>query len=174
LLAATGVAKGKSTEYTLGARDLVELWGATMEKHIGQRTDSAGSSPGASGRFSSDEASTGSVFNYEESVTRLGGDGALFDDILDIFLEDAPKLLAQASTSLCSGDSETLERAAHTLKGLSANFAAGAAVEAGYAVELLAREHRLQSAALCFPRLEAELQRLEAALREFRSHRPAH
>ena len=146
-----------------------------MEKHIGQRTDSLGRSPATehSEKGPGDE-SAGAVFNYEESVTRLGGDGALFDDILDIFLEDAPKLLAQASTSLGSGDSETLERAAHTLKGLSANFAAPTAVEASYAVELLAREHRLQSAAMCFPRLEAELHRLEAALRHFRSRRTAH
>jgi HPt (histidine-containing phosphotransfer) domain-containing protein len=67
-----------------------------------------------------------------------------------------------------------LERAAHTLKGLSANFAAPAAVEASYAVELLAREHRLQSVAVCFGRLETELHRLEAALRDFRSRRASH
>jgi HPt (histidine-containing phosphotransfer) domain-containing protein len=147
-----------------------------MEKHNGQRTDSVRESPSTTDRFQWDgpERSGASIFNHEESVTRLGGDEALFDDILDIFLEDAPKLLEQASTSLCSGDSETLERAAHTLKGLSANFTAPTAVEASYAVEILARERRLQSAALCFPRLEAELHRLEAALRDFRSGRSSH
>ncbi|MGD9724482.1 MAG: Hpt domain-containing protein [Pirellulales bacterium] len=108
------------------------------------------------------------VFDYADSLLRLGGDAELFNDIADIFLEDAPKYLAEASRTLTTGDAATLERAAHTLKGLSANFAAAAAVEAAYAVELLAREHRLEGAARCFPRLEAEVQRLETALREFR------
>jgi HPt (histidine-containing phosphotransfer) domain-containing protein len=145
-----------------------------MEKPIDHRSDSIGpsSAPPDRGELGGADRPVEPVFNYEESVTRLGGDEELFADILDIFLEDAPKLLAEASHSLGSGDSETLERAAHTLKGLSANFAAPAAVEAGYAVELLAREHRLQSAAMCFPRLETELHRLEAALRAFRSRRP--
>jgi HPt (histidine-containing phosphotransfer) domain-containing protein len=108
------------------------------------------------------------VFDLQESLSRLGGDGELFNDILAIFLEDAPRLLEQASQSLDKGDAVTLERAAHSLKGLSANFAAPAAVDAGYAVELLARERRLSGAAQCFPRLEAEMHRLESALRDFR------
>jgi HPt (histidine-containing phosphotransfer) domain-containing protein len=127
---------------------------------------SAGSGGGAAAGDSDRPA-----FDYQDSLSRLGGDDELFDEILDIFLEDAPKILAQASSSLAQGDSATLERAAHTLKGLSANFAAASAVEAGYAVELLAREHRLDSAAACFGRLEAELHRLEDALREFRRQR---
>lgn len=110
------------------------------------------------------------IFNYEESLIRLGGDSDLFDEILGMFLEDAPALLQQASLSLADGDAETLERMAHTLKGMSANFNAAAAVEASYAVELLARERRLDKAAVCFPRLEDELHRLEAALRNFQQH----
>ncbi len=109
------------------------------------------------------------VFDYEDSLARLGGDDQLFNEVVDIFLEDVPKILSQASNSLAAGDSATLERAAHTLKGLSANFSAASAVAAGYAVELLAREHRLDGAAVCFPRMESELHRLETALRDFRN-----
>jgi HPt (histidine-containing phosphotransfer) domain-containing protein len=115
--------------------------------------------------------SDAATFNYEESVTRLGGDRALFDEILEIFLEDAPTLLEQASNSLADGDCATLERAAHSLKGLSANFAAGPTVAAAYAVELHAREHALADAAHCFPRLVSQLHRLEDGLRAFRQQR---
>ncbi len=111
------------------------------------------------------------VFDYEQCLSRLGGDRELFDEVLQIFLEDAPLLLAQAAASLANGDIAALERATHTLKGLSANFAAPAATTAAYTVELLAREHRLDSAATCFPQLEAEVHRLEMALRNFRGHR---
>ncbi len=121
---------------------------------------------GNEGRSSGDR----SVFDYQDCLTRLGGDTQLFNDILDIFLEDAPQLLEQAHSSLASGDAETLSRAAHTIRGLSANFAAAAVVAASYAVELHARERKLEMAAQCLPRLESELHRLEAALTDFRAH----
>jgi HPt (histidine-containing phosphotransfer) domain-containing protein len=123
-------------------------------------------------KLSVEEVSTRSssepVFNFEESLARLGGDRQLFGEILDIFLEDAPGLLDQTVASLNAGDAPTLERAAHTLKGLSSNFTATSTVAAAYAVELHARERRLDQAAVCIPQLEIELARLEAALRAFR------
>src|SRR5690349_3269625 len=108
-------------------------------------------------------------FDYATSVARLGGDRDLFLDIIEIFLEDSPMYLEQAKQALAEGDLATLERASHTLKGMSANFAAAGAVAAAYAVELHAREHRLENAAACFPQLQSQVQQLDAALREFRS-----
>jgi HPt (histidine-containing phosphotransfer) domain-containing protein len=110
-------------------------------------------------------------FDYATSVARLGGDRELFLDIVEIFLEDGPMYLEQAVGALAKGDAGTLERAAHTLKGMSANFAAASAVAAAYAVELHAREHRLENAAACFPQLQRQVQHLDAALREFRGSR---
>jgi HPt (histidine-containing phosphotransfer) domain-containing protein len=108
------------------------------------------------------------VFNYEDSLARLGGDRQLFGEILDIFLEDSPAFLRQAMDSLAAGDAPRLERAAHTLKGLSSNFAAASTVAAAYAVELHARERKLDQAGKCIGQLQSELARLEAALRAFR------
>ncbi|MEX0677408.1 MAG: Hpt domain-containing protein [Pirellulales bacterium] len=138
---------------------------------IGRPSRSAQSGTGRA-NIASGMTAGAQVFDYEGCLARLGGDRELFDEILDIFLEDAPPLLSQASTSLARGDSAALERATHTLKGLSANFAAAAAVTAAYAVELHARDHRLDSAAICFPQLEAEVHRLEVALRNFRQQHP--
>jgi len=107
-------------------------------------------------------------FDYAISVARLGGDPELFLDIVEIFLEDNPLSLEQAAQALAQGDAETLQRAAHTLKGMSANFAAAGAVAAAYAVELHAREGRMANAAGCFPQLQSQVQQLDAALREFR------
>ncbi len=115
--------------------------------------------------------SQGSVFDYELALSRLGGDRELFDEVLGMFLEDAPILLEQAATSLANDDMPTLQRATHTLKGLSANFAAAAAVAAAYAVELRAGGQQRDRAAQGFPQMEAEVHRLEDALREFREQR---
>ena len=75
--------------------------------------------------------------------------------------------LEQAAQALADKDLATLERAAHTLKGMSANFAAAAAVAAAYAVELHAREGRVENATACFPQLQGRIRELDGALREF-------
>lgn len=149
-----------------------------MDRSFNGNSDSIGN-PSRSARVAAREAdivagvpSGGRVFDSDLCLSRLGGDRELFDEILEIFLEDAPPLLAQAARSMANGDAAALERATHTLKGLSANFAAAAAVTAAYAVELHARDHRLDSAAICFPQLEAEVHRLEVALRNFRQQHP--
>jgi HPt (histidine-containing phosphotransfer) domain-containing protein len=139
----------------------------TMERSTAARTRSI---EDASAMVRSEGSGDSTIFDYQDCLRRLGGDAQLFNDILDIFLEDAPLLLEQARSSLASGDSETLTRAAHTIRGLSANFAAASAVSASYAVELHAREQKLEMAAQCLPRLESEVHRLEAALADFRLH----
>jgi HPt (histidine-containing phosphotransfer) domain-containing protein len=100
----------------------------------------------------------------------LGGDRQLFVDIVGIFLEDAPAILDQAAAALAEGDSEAVARAAHTLRGMAANFAAESAVAAAYAIESHARSHRLENAAGCFGNLKQQVEALQAALREFRGH----
>lgn len=115
-----------------------------------------------------DSSSTIRTFNYDSALMRLGGDRSLFNEVLGIYLEDAPELLGQASTSLASDDMPSLQRAAHTLKGLAANFGAAAAVAAAYAVELHAGSGQRDRAAKALPQMEAEIQRLETALRHFR------
>ena len=115
-----------------------------------------------------DRSSTLHAFDYDLALSRLGGDRDLFDDVLEIYLEDAPELLDQAATSLDSGDLPSLQCASHTLKGLAANFGAAAAVAAAYAVELHAGSGQRDRAARALPQLEAEVHRLESALRQFR------
>lgn len=128
------------------------------------------SSPSATGSPSAPtrKPSATPPFDFATSVARLGGDRDLFLDIIEIFLEDGPKYLEQAAQALTNKDLATLERAAHTLKGMSANFAAAAAVAAAYAVELHAREGRVENATACFPQLQSRIRELDGALREFR------
>ncbi len=45
-------------------------------------------------------------------------------EIIDIFLEDTPQRIAELESSLASQDVETFGRAAHSIKGSSANLGA--------------------------------------------------
>ena len=45
-------------------------------------------------------------------------------ELIDTFLEDAPKLIAAMRSSLSAGNAETFRRAAHSLKSNAATFGA--------------------------------------------------
>ena len=110
----------------------------------------------------------GQSFDYNRSLARLGGNPDLFAEIAVLFLEDAPKLLTRARDSLDHQNLPELERAAHSLKGLSVNFDATQLVSAASSLEQMARAQDFERAAACFPDLEREFARLQAELQAFR------
>lgn len=87
----------------------------------------------------------GPTVDLDAALARLRGDRNLLKDMIGFFREDAPTLLASISESLASGDLGTLERAAHSLKGLSATFDAESVVVEARDVELAARAADLES-----------------------------
>ena len=111
------------------------------------------------------------AFDYDKSLARLGGDPALFAEIVGLFLEDSPELLERARRNLHEQDLHELERAAHSLKGLSVNFDAQAMAAAALTVEHHARDGDLERARACFPELEQEYERLQNDLIEFQRSR---
>ena len=76
-----------------------------------------------------------SVCNLDEALARLGGNAELLRDIIGFFREDAPELLEQMRTAIRGRNAEELARAAHSLKGLAANFSGKSTVEAALKVE---------------------------------------
>lgn len=104
------------------------------------------------------------LFNYERSLARLGGDPKLFAEIVDLFLQDSPLLLQQARNAIAASDTESLARAAHSLKNLSANFDAVALSQAAASVEQQALDGGLDRAEACFEDMQQELTRLQSAL----------
>ena len=85
-------------------------------------------------------------------------------ELAGLFFEEYPRLLEQVKESIAKSDSESLERAAHCLKGSVANFAARDAYDAALALEKLGREGNLASATRACERLEAEINLLRIAL----------
>jgi HPt (histidine-containing phosphotransfer) domain-containing protein len=64
------------------------------------------------------------VFDYEDFLYRIDGDVELLREVIEIFLEDTPGLLANLYTGIRRGDNKAVERAVHTLKGATANISA--------------------------------------------------
>src|SRR5688572_8557274 len=80
-----------------------------------------------------------SMIDVDAVLERVGGDDELLREIIDIFLEEYPGLVADIVSSLQNRDGHALERSAHTLKGSVSNFGARAAARAAHDLELMGR-----------------------------------
>ena len=83
------------------------------------------------------------VFDYEDFLERIDGDTVLLKEVLEIFLEDTPGLLADLDAGIKSKDMDAVERAAHSLKGSAANISAKRLQELTHQLLLQMREGKL-------------------------------
>ena len=104
------------------------------------------------------------VFDFEVALVRLGGSVELLQQLVILYSEDAPELLQELREGAARGDLERLKRAAHTLKGLAANFEATPAAQAALRVEQLAQANDLAAAVQQLPAMELEFDKLQRAL----------
>jgi len=94
-----------------------------------------------------------------------GGDPDFLVELIDVYLEDAPRLFATMKDALSRDDAESTIRAAHDLKSNSLNLGATALGAVCLEMETRAKDEKLQEAALLLPVAEAEYFRVVAALR---------
>jgi HPt (histidine-containing phosphotransfer) domain-containing protein len=95
------------------------------------------------------------------------GDGGEFlREIINIYLEDTPKRLADLRTCLASGDVTTFTRAAHTVKGSSANVGAQNLKAIAERLEQVSRKDGLGAVGTLIDDCEAEFGRVMAELRK--------
>lgn len=92
----------------------------------------------------------------------------LYREFLGFFDEDMPKLVAQLNAGITEQNADTIERAAHSLKGLSSNLGADAVTAAAGRVEKAARSGDLQDIASLAEQVLQELDCLMLALAPYR------
>jgi len=100
------------------------------------------------------------VFDREVFERHVGGDRALAQEILRMFLEDCPGRMAAIKAAVEQGDANALCTAAHTLKGSAGYLAAAYVVDAAALLERLGREGRLADAPAVADQLERAVARL--------------
>ncbi len=95
------------------------------------------------------------------------GDGdEFFREIAGIFCEDTPLRLAELDQSLASGDLAKFTRAAHSIKGSSANLGAMALRAVAEKLEHQSRTSGLADTASLVDQIKAEFSRARAALND--------
>ncbi|HJT33083.1 MAG TPA: response regulator [Pirellulales bacterium] len=105
------------------------------------------------------------VVDYHTALTRLGGNEQLFRELAAFFLDDAPVILKDLGEALGTGNAAGVERAAHSLRGLAANFGAPAAVQVAGELQDVARRGDLSQGKSLHDRLAREIGRLADELR---------
>jgi len=108
-----------------------------------------------------------SVFDYEASLRRMGHDRQLFREMIGLLREDGPRRLDDATHGLSERSAPRIRHAAHTLKGLTANFSAARAVGAAARLEHLAREEHWTEIEPAVAELEEALAELLASLEPY-------
>jgi two-component system sensor histidine kinase/response regulator len=106
-------------------------------------------------------------WNPENALARVEGDDGLLRELIQLFIEDYPRTMADLHAAIAQGDCGTVERHAHTLKGSASNFEAGPVVDSGLRLETSAYRKDLGNAA-------REVQDLETALAELRAELKAY
>ena len=92
-------------------------------------------------------------------------DGSLLRDIVDTFLDDAPKRIASIHAAQAAGNNDELHRAAHTLKGAASNLGLLQLVEAATRLVLAVREGQTEAVPELIEAVDAAWPRAEELLR---------
>src|SRR5207248_11228988 len=92
-------------------------------------------------------------------LSGCAGDAALLADLIQLFEEEAPELLARVEAAVRSSNAEQLRTAAHSLRGLVSSFSTSAA-KAAQALEQLGSEGRAREAAERYQVLNRAVQEL--------------
>ena len=86
-------------------------------------------------------------------------------ELAQMFLVEAPQVLAAVRAAVQSGDPRAVDRTAHRLAGVASNFRATAAIAAARHLEQMGRAGTLEGAEEALAKLEIEIDRLSAVLR---------
>jgi two-component system sensor histidine kinase/response regulator len=106
------------------------------------------------------------VIDKQELLEELDGDREFLEESVDMLRSDAPPLLEQIRDALQRGDCEAVSSSAHTLKSMVGNFCAQPAFDAALKVETIGRSGDLEQCSQPLESLQAEVGRLQKALRE--------
>jgi HPt (histidine-containing phosphotransfer) domain-containing protein len=105
--------------------------------------------------------------DVEQALQRLGNDDDLLRDIIQIYLEDAPGMVKKIHAAIEENDANSLQRAAHSLKGLASTLSAHEVVDVAYRLEHIAATRNLVDAAKTAAEAEQRVDELSRAVKQY-------
>jgi len=108
------------------------------------------------------------AIDFAAIMRRLENDRELFRNFVEIFDEDAPKLLESILSAAACADLTAIRRAAHALRGLATNFDAKALAETACRLESAEADELFNSQGELLDKLSDEFTRVKEALSSYR------
>jgi len=99
------------------------------------------------------------------ALAKMDGDESLLRELVQIFLDEAPKQLATLQRAIETGDLDAIERTAHSLKGELSCLGLADAAHKARDLERMGQDLTLQPAAELFPAFAKEMSAASAAMR---------
>ncbi|MDD2741673.1 MAG: Hpt domain-containing protein [Rhodocyclaceae bacterium] len=97
-------------------------------------------------------------------LDRLGDDEEIFTMMVDMYLQDVENNCTSLSSLLAAGDQPSLQREAHTIKGLLATFADDEGTAMAAALEMRVKMGDLSDLAPAIAALQARLREVSVVL----------
>ena len=94
------------------------------------------------------------------------GDTEFLRELIDIYLADTPKQLAQLEEALAKQDAALVIRAAHSIKGSSGNFGAQEFARLAHEMESHAKANDLAAVNAAMPEFKLRLAQVVEALKQ--------
>jgi CheY-like chemotaxis protein len=107
---------------------------------------------------------TKDVLDRQAILARVGNDRQLLKELVDLFLDEAPRLITAIREAIARADVPALKVAAHTLKGAVSNFSTWPAFEAALRLETMGQTGELAQAGETVAALEVAMAQLVPAL----------
>ena len=105
------------------------------------------------------------LWDMSRTLEQLGGDETLLQEVMEIFLDQAPKHLAALRLAVAQGQAETVETTAHTLKGELGYLGIPEISQRASEIEEIGRSKDVSRAAGLLPQFEADITGLFSAIR---------
>ena len=104
------------------------------------------------------------IWNPDVALKRMDNDLGLLTALVEYFFEDAPVLMNELPLAISRTDSPEATRAAHSIKGLCANFEATDAIVLAHQIEKACRQSEFDVATRLLPSLHKRIDELRGAL----------
>jgi two-component system, sensor histidine kinase and response regulator len=117
------------------------------------------------GEAAAGQEETSAAWNAMLTLERLEGDERLLAEVVEIFLEEAPRQLAGLGAALSQGQADAVVRIAHSLKGELSYFGIAGVAERARRLENLARAGEFTSLGAEFAQFAPEVERVMQSMR---------
>jgi HPt (histidine-containing phosphotransfer) domain-containing protein len=101
---------------------------------------------------------------FDSLFQSIGADKTFLTELVDTFLQDAPRQFAALHAARAAGDADTFRRAAHSLKSNASSFGAAPLTEQCRALEELGKSGDIAHSGGQVAAAEAEFDQVRAAL----------